>query len=223
MSKNLEFREAEITVYCGENARINTKISLRQALEIINSGRGNVLYVNTVFTTRKLYEIARGVSGIVEHEGLHYRQVVMGDLHKYFAEFQEVIEKENIKTVIINSWEFSNKNYIYKEKALFQLKHYAEALGVTVLVYSQARYVCDTGKIAYGGLGKLAVIADEILRLDEESVIAEERRAAISSSSKTNDLTYARSESGVSEVGELILPRNEELIEEFADGELMEV
>jgi hypothetical protein len=214
-----QFNEAEITVFCGENARLNTKASFQQALEIINSGKGNVLYVNTVFTSRKLYAIAREVSGNHEHEGLFCRQVTMGDLHKYFTDFQELIEKENIKTIVINSWEFSNSGYLYKEKALFQLKHYADALGLSVLVYSQAAWTYETGKIARVGLGKLAVIADIILLVNEE----QEHKVIMSNTRKINELSYARSESGISVGGELILPGKEVFEEEFSENELMEV
>ncbi len=223
MKQNCEFHEAAITVYCGENARINTQESLKQAFGIVDSGNGNVLFVNTVFSTRKLYELARRICGSVEHDGLHYRQVVMGDLHKYFSEFQELITAENIKTIVINSWEFSNKNYTYKEKALFQLKHYADALGVTVLVYSQAKYACNSGKIAHGGLGKLAVIADEIINIHTNEIEKQERESAISSTRKINNLTYARSDSGVSADGELIQRDKKTVVEEFSSRELMEV
>ncbi len=223
MKQNFQFREGEVTVYCGENARINTKISLLQAIRSIHEGSGNVLYVNTVFTTRKLYGLAREVSGKVEHANLHYRQVNMGDLQKYFGEFQELVEKENIKTIVINAWEFSNRSYTYKEKALFQLKHYADALGLSVLVYSQASWTYQTGEIARGGLGKLAVIADEIINIDREEFELEQPKNEILSKRKINELSYARSESGISSGGELILPGKEELVEEFSDGELMEV
>src|SRR5438105_6700786 len=56
----LKFSEGEITVYCGDHARANVHGSLKQAREIARSSRkGNIMYVNTVFSTRKLLEAAR--------------------------------------------------------------------------------------------------------------------------------------------------------------------
>ncbi|MEP7236017.1 MAG: hypothetical protein ABI778_12050 [Ignavibacteriota bacterium] len=223
MNQNVQPKEEAITVFCGENARINTKVSLKLAIDSAKAGKGNVLYINTVFSTRKLYEIARDVSGKVEHDNLHYRKVTMGDLQKYFGEFQELIEQENIKMLIINSWEFSNRDYGYREKALFQLKHYAEALGLQVLVYSQAKWTYETGKIARGGLGKLAVIADEIIDLNTDEIEREERESTNLSRRKINRLVYAQSKTGIGTDGELIHPAKRKLVEEYAEGELMEV
>src|SRR5438874_1225717 len=127
MKQNLQFKEAEITVYCGENARINTKSSLRQAL------------------------------------------------------------------------------------------------GLSVIVYSQAPRTGEKGKIVRGGLGKLAVIADEIIKINTEELEREEREIAMSSRRKINELSYAHSESGVNEGGKLILPAAEFAEEVFHESELMEV
>src|SRR6266480_1961557 len=59
-NNNLRFAEGEITVYCGDHAQANVHASLQQAREIAGSSRrGNIMYVNTVFTTRKLLAAAR--------------------------------------------------------------------------------------------------------------------------------------------------------------------
>jgi hypothetical protein len=194
MENYINFAEGEITVCCGENARTNTEMSLKQSLGIIESGKGNVLYINTVFTKRKLNAIARETLGDVEFEGLHYQQVIMGDLQKYFAEFKEVVEKENIKTIVINSWEFANNGYTYKEKALCQLRYYADALGLSVLVYSQAAYTFQTGVMARGGLGKLAVIADEIINLSSLHLQMIPTETIMSTPKKINTLEYAQND-----------------------------
>src|SRR5437016_5699220 len=96
----LNFREGEITVYCGDHARANVHGSLKQAREIARSPwKGDIMYVNTVFSTRKLLEAARrelplpGTSGegLGVREGIFFQHVIIGDLCKYLGEIRETI------------------------------------------------------------------------------------------------------------------------------------
>jgi hypothetical protein len=236
-NKYLLFSEGEITVYCGDHARANVHGSLKQAREIAaSSRRANIMYVNTVFSTRKLLEAARlelgetdglrvrptGNSGQVAvgaKEGIFFQHVIIGDLCKYLGEIRETIGANEIKYLIINSWDFANRSYGYKEKALFGLMRIASELGVSVIIYSQARMNgAVAGEMHRGGLGKLAAVADAIYWCSSDEILEEmkdnERKVRILSERKINELEYARSESEVSSGGELILPQEEEVFEE---------
>jgi hypothetical protein len=237
----LGFTEGEITVYCGYNSRANVHCSLQQARAIAGSSRkGNILYVNTVYTTRKLLAAARqelgkteGLRippvgershGIGQTEGIYFKHTVIGDLCKYLDEFREMIEADDIKYLIVNSWDFANRTYGFKEKALIGLMNIANELGVSVFVYSQASMRnAVVGEMHRGGLGKLAAVADDIIWCNQdeimEQIVTEERKVRILSERKINELEYAHSGSGVSVGGELILPPEEVEMEE----ELMEV
>jgi hypothetical protein len=235
----LKFTEEEITVYCGDHALANVHQSLQQAREIAaSSRRGNILYINTIYTTRKLLAAARielGEAGGLRvrptgedsiapgaREGIFFQHVIGGDLCKYLDDIRELIEAKNIKYLIVNSWDFASRNYGFKEKALFGLKTIADAMGVSVIIYSQA----DTrgiaaGKMHRGGLGKLAATCDAIIILNSDAFLKEmreaQRKVKILSDRKINELDYARSESGVSSEGELVLPEEEkesEVLEE---------
>jgi len=227
----LKFTEGEITVYCGDHAGANIHQSLQQARAIAaSSRRGNIMYINTIYTTRKMLAAARTElpspgtpgEGLGVREGIFFRHVIGGDLCKYLDEIREAIETQQIKYLIVNSWDFANRNYGFKEKALFGLMNIANELNVAVIIYSQAYSIgAVAGEIHRGGLGKLAAVADEIIRLHSDEILQEmrsaERKVKILSDRKINDLDYARSESGVSEGGELILPPNEvesEVLEE---------
>jgi hypothetical protein len=229
----LKFTEGEITVYCGDHARANVHSSLQQAREIAASSRqGKIMYVNTVFSTRKLLEAARRELGdsrtdfspsvkegdgrtkvhpTKEIEGIFFKHVIIGDLCKYLGEIREMIEANDIKYLIVNSWDFANRSYGYKEKALFGLMNIANELGISVLIYSQARMRgAVAGEMHRTGLGKLAAVADAIIWTSSDDILDEirdqERKVKILSDRKINELSYARSESGISAGGELVLP-----------------
>ena len=157
-------------------------------------------------------------------EGIFFHHTVIGDLCKYIDEFREMIEANDIKYLIVNSWDFANRSYGFKEKALIGLMNIAGELGVSVFVYSQCNIGnAVPGQMHRGGLGKLAAVADDIIWCDQaeimEQIVREERKMRVLSERKINELEYARSGSGISSGGELILPAEEEVLEE----ELMEV
>jgi hypothetical protein len=231
MKNYLKFTEGEITVYCGDHARANVHASLKQAREIAGSSRrANILYVNTVFTTRKLLEAARqelpspGASGegLGEREGIFFQHVIIGDLCKYLDVIRESIEANDIKYLIINSWDFANRSYSYKEKALFGLMNIANEMDVSVLIYSQANMNgAVAGQIHRGGLGKLAALADAIIWSDSDEILEEidnnKPKPRILSDRKINELPYPRKESVISSGGELVLSQDKvesEVLEE---------
>ena len=216
--KYLGFTEGEITVYCGNHAGENVLGSLRQASKISKSKRrGNILYINTIYTTRRLFESARKELAnpvkekLGEQEGIFFKNIIVGDLAKYLGELREMIEEHDIKHIIINSWDLANRSYGYKEKVLFGLMGFTRELGVSVLIYSQAKMTnAVPGEMHRGGLGKLAAIADDIIfiRIDPDQ---QEKKAEskILSPMKINELEYAQSETSISEHGELHNPSDE--------------
>ncbi len=220
--KYLGFAEGEITVYCGNHAGENVLGSLRQASKISKSKRrGNILYINTIYTTRRLFESARKELNptkekLGECEGIFFKNVIVGDLAKYLGEFREMIEEHDIKHIIVNSWDFANRSYGYKEKALFGLMGFAKEFDVSVLIYSQANMRnAVPGEMHRGGLGKLAAIADDIifirLEFDEQEKKAESK---ILSPRKINELEYAHGDMSISQGGELESPKIVEVFDE---------
>ncbi len=230
-NKYLGFAEGEITVYCGDDARANVISSLRQAVQISKSARkGNILYINTVFTTRRLLEVARRELAYTHAEkligsmpqGIYFQSTIIGDLCKNLSDIREIVTLHEVKHIIVNSWDFANRSYSYKEKALFGLLQLADEFGVSVLIYSQARMNgAVRGEMHRGGLGKLAVIADDIislnLELDESEIIEE---SIILSPMKINQLEYAQGEMSISENSDLENLELEEVLEEEMEFEM---
>jgi len=229
MKNYLQFTEGEITIYCGENARNTVNASLKMASAISKSKRrGNILYINTVFTKRKLFAAARQVfpspgtpgEGLGVRAGVTFYNIPVGELCNSFNTISDLIEAQNIKHVIINAWEFANRCYGYKERSIFELKGLLAEFGVSILIYSQSR-LAEPGKIQRNGLGKLAALADDIILLqeeDESDAVSDTRtpvpepRIEMLVSSKINELDYAREEIHPLSGGELIL-EEEELME----------
>ncbi|MDP4229873.1 MAG: hypothetical protein Q8916_05640 [Bacteroidota bacterium] len=230
MKKYTQFTQGEITIYCGEEARHTVAESLKQARAISHSSRNEkILYINTVFSTRRVLGAARQVfaSELVSQVGFGDRiilkTVVIGDLCNQLPNIQEMIDSHDIKHVIINSWEFANRSYAFKERTLFALAALRE-LGISVLIYSQAPFT-SPGEICRGGLGKLAVIADDIIQLEESFTMDEDHdgssaeilpqksahRHSLNSekkillASEINELDYARKEMEVASGGEMAM------------------
>ncbi len=214
--KYLAFSAGEITVYCSKSVRENVQCSLLQASRISKSERrGNTLYINTAFSTRKLYEAARRdmtpapEDKLGKSEGIYFKNVIIGDLPRHFDEYRELIEQHDIKHIIVNSWEFANRSYGYKEKALFGLMGFAKELNLSVLIYSQAKMeTAIVGEMHRGGLGKLAAIADDIIWASYEAdEIQQKAESEKLSPMKINELDYAHGEMSISEFGELESPK----------------
>ncbi len=205
MKNNLNFTEGEMTIYCGENAMTTVESSLQHASAISASGRrGNILYVNTAFSTRKIMAASRANVAEKAHEyqsDIFFQNVPIGELANYISVIHQQIESQKIKYVVINSWEFANKSYSYKEQAIFALMTLLNQLDITLLIYSQSK-ATPAGKIQRGGLGKLAALATDIFSLDVEKEATPNAQIAIPptpnlemlDNSKINNLGYAREE-----------------------------
>ena len=243
MKNHMQFTEGELTIYCGENTRDTVFESLKHAEKI--SRKEKVLFINTVYTRRRILSAARKIflNGDVTTEALSasvfLKTTVIGDLCQYFGEIAEQIKEQGITCLIIDSWEFANRTYGYKERTLYGLLGLMD-LGVSVLVYSQS-HLAEAGKIQRAGLGKLAALADAVISLpgksdfpqmgvgddDDEFDTAKTNSTApphahtpippapsseMLVASKINELDYARSETHVASGGELVV-REEEVAE----------
>src|ERR1044072_631840 len=111
------FAEGELTIYCGENARMNSHASLKQAAALATEKRrGRILYINTFLSNRKLLASKRLFVPESESNIIFYN-VEIGELASRLWDIGRIIREQNIRCVIINSWEFAHKSYIHKEKA----------------------------------------------------------------------------------------------------------
>ena len=231
----MQFTEGELTIYCGENTRDTVFESLKHAEKI--SRKEKVLFINTVYTRRRILSEARKIfRGEVTTEALSdsvfLKTTVIGDLCQYFGQIADQIKEQGITCIIIDSWEFANRTYGYKERTLYGLLGLMD-LGVSVLVYSQS-HLAEAGKIQRAGLGKLAALADAVISIRSKSEfphLEEEEFENINThvpvpryphapkppapdsemlvASKINELDYARSETKVASGGELVLQEEE--------------
>ena len=215
----LKFTEGEITIYCGVNAMSNCSASLEQAASIARSNpKSRILYLNTFLSTRKVMAQARQPKaplalnpspGVPGKGNIIIENIAIGNLANELWRVERMIEEQKITCVIINSWEFAHQSYIYKERAIFALMGMVNKFEVAVLVYSQSKAI-KAGKIQRGGLGKLSALATEVIVLETEEKSEQDQvpvmKNKILVDRKINELEYARSKSGISSGGELVLP-----------------
>src|SRR5436305_1062577 len=218
MNNYMNFAEGEITIYCAHDVRHGVETSLDLAMSL--GRKGKVLYLNTAFTNRKFLASARSAApeGLVN---VHAYNIRHGGLASELGWIARTMKEQKMQYLVINAWEYAHTSYLEKERTIFSLMGMLNDLGITVLVYSNVNpEKVKAGKIQRGTLGKLSGLADQIIEVKQqveqasplvsEAAIAPEGRPAGRpydklETLKINELDYARSESGVSSIGELIL------------------
>ncbi len=179
MNSYLNFEQGEISIYLAGNALTNLQLSLGQAEAIRRDKRhGAVLYINTSFTTRRFLSAWR--EHISSTEGIYSLDCPLGELLGEFDEIMKMVEKHNIRQIIINNWEYGFKDSRRKEQAIFGLQEFLNK-GVSVLVYAQSNpEKTFAGKIMHGGLGKLSGLSISINDLTKRQKTEEKQDAIIS-------------------------------------------
>lgn len=204
-TREVSLNEREVTLMLGESTGMNIGASIRHACQILDSKRGErVLYINTVQTVWKIADsIRRNVPNPEQYiadyylpdntksDCIYFMTTDTGELHKEKEKILNFMKNNNVKTVIVNSWEFAAKNSRLREALLFifrglnngdQNPHYkpdskeyqpyfaADYQPATVIVYAEAlSNTVLAGKINRGGFGKLAAIADQVVLMDSRT------------------------------------------------------
>jgi hypothetical protein len=188
MNNYLDFEQGEITIYCGKHARHTAEESLKQAAELARHCK--VLYINTVFSVRGIRALAKSIIS-KDQANLTVRTMQMGELGREYSYVKAEIERTGIKCVIINGWEYACDSYVRKTETIFWLMG-MRGENVSLLIYSQASAKkAEAGKIAHGGLGKLAGVAVALhdLVVEEAPSVQEENKKLLPN--KINELTTA--------------------------------
>jgi len=180
-------KRGAVTLCLGSSTGANIKGSLQVADEIARViKRGKVLYLNTIQTKRQISDGFRKMLGLKIKESakpndqIHCITTTVGHL----ANFEDAVVKSlqtGVRFVIINSLEFSSKDYRRRDDLIFQILEWTNIFGVGVLVFAEASKTPPRpGKIQRGGAaGKLAAIARSIIRTiePEEEYLAQANQA----------------------------------------------
>jgi hypothetical protein len=205
-TKEVTLEQREVTLMLGISIGSNIGASIEHACQILASGKGgNVLYINTVQTHWKIADSIRKHVPLPEQyigdyylpnertsDRVFFMTTDTGELYKEKEKILNYMRDRNVKTVIINSWEFAGKSSRHREALLFlfrginngdpnpkynpDAKEYEPYFDyayqpATVIVYAEALPNAPlAGKIHRGGFGKLAAIADQVISLEEPIV-----------------------------------------------------
>ena len=164
-----------VTACVGPKTGVNIICSLQIAEHLARkTEKGNVLYINTVQPDQFLYSsirkhVNKEFSIQTNDKRITYETSVMGLLNADKEHLNTLITENQIKYVIINSWEFASKDYRRKEELIFMILGWLQQHRVTVIVFSESvKQTPLSEKIQRGGgIGKLAAIAQEIKVLTE--------------------------------------------------------
>ena len=171
-------KRGAVMLCLGSSTGSNITGSLEAAHRISQTlGRGKVLYINTVQTKRQLAAKVRSVEearssdakvGSAEPESgidqIEYMTSEAGMLSGMGRVITNSIRR-GVKFIIINSLEFSSKDYRRKDELLYQIMQWTGSFGAGVLIFAESPNVAPKpGKIHRGGgTGKLAAIAKSII------------------------------------------------------------
>ncbi len=164
-----------VTACVGPKTGLNVICSLQVAEHLAReTGKGNVLYINTVQPDQFLYSsirkhINKEFSIKTNDKRITYETSVLGLITADKDNLNNLITENQIKFVIINSWEFASKDYRRKEELIFMILGWLQQHKVTIIVFSESvRQTPLSEKIQRGGgIGKLAAIAQDIKVLTE--------------------------------------------------------
>ncbi len=205
------FEREAVNIVLGESIGSNVFSGIRHGASITRSGEyGNVLYINTVQTSRQLGESIRKVLGAETKFGekdkvntgmsMYFETIHRGEVPRKAYDILEYVKWKGVKTIIINSWEFSSKNYQFREELYFMLIEMTEGHcsvdegELTILVYAQSpSKIPEAGKAQRGGLGKLAGLAKAVIVLSEETESVVDSRLSIAGQESESSGTDSQS------------------------------
>jgi len=187
-----DFAKEELTILLGSTIGGNVRLSIAHANEIARTCEGNVLYINTVQPWRILRRNVRSVLGEFEADdnnaviaapgkSVYYFHCPLGELGEKQYQILDFVRYNNVRTIIVNSWEFAAKNYLHRERLVYAMQNLLDGdvslpsdIALSILIYAQApKTIPEAEKAHSGKLGKLAALATRII--DNTPVKSEEQ------------------------------------------------
>ncbi len=113
---------------------------------------------------------------ILDHQDakLIVHSSIRGNLVDDLEYLLRVIANCNIGAIIISGWEWASSSWRRKERLLYLLRELIEKENIAVVVYSQSKTKPVAGEVDRGGIGKLAMLAVDIIRLETSNTLEAE-------------------------------------------------
>ena len=161
----------EVTVVLSDSAENIMRHSCATAKTVQSIGMGTLI-INCGMSHQRFKEYSDAV--VTENRAyttdaqadIFMRSSVRGNLVGEDYLIYEVLRTANIGTLIIAGWEWTSSSWRRKERLLFLLRELMEDYNLTIIIYSQATTNPVAGKSDRGGIGKLALLAIGIVRLE---------------------------------------------------------
>ena len=186
---NIPVTEGELTIVRTLNAADVMKHSCRFAVASRKAGAG-VLIVNTGLSKRRFKEAAIE-SGIEINDvrdtnyfvsagkgSLIIQTSLAGELANELGGIRQACIEAKISTVVITGWEWTSSSYRRKEQLVFGLRKLLDELDISVVVYTQSPGRIASGEYSRGGVGKLAMMAYDVVSYDPKNDLEDEAAGA---------------------------------------------
>jgi hypothetical protein len=183
--KNIPIAHGEISVVLANDAEQLMKHSCELAESIKQTGIG-VLIINcgmsdsrfrnhaetatTALNDEPFKKMPYSINSTDKKQALIHSSVC-GDLVGEIDMIGSLIFQTCTGVVILAGWEWTSSSYRRKERLLYAIRKLMKEMDVAFIIYSQTVTTPDIGKYDRGGLGKLAMLAISIIRIDAASVL----------------------------------------------------
>lgn len=182
---NVPVTEGELTIITAAGAAEIMKHSCELAVASRKAGAG-ILIINTGLSKRRFKEAAteagievspvRDTNAMISPGTvpLIIQTSLAGELSSQLGEIRHICEEAKIRIVVITGWEWTSSSYRRKEQLLFGIRGLLDELDIALVVYSQSPNRIECGKYARGGVGKLAMIAYDVLDIEAVKGLSQE-------------------------------------------------
>jgi hypothetical protein len=165
---NIPIETGEITVLMHEHAETITHHACQTA-QVIRQHDLGVLVINCATSKRRFERTADCyITKESRNKRPHLYTVTMerGNLANEKGYIEDMIDGAGVNVIIISGWEWTSSSWRRKERLLYLLREWTERKNVAIVIYSQSRTEPTAGIYDRGGIGKLAMIAFAIQRID---------------------------------------------------------
>ncbi|HET9136817.1 MAG TPA: hypothetical protein VFO76_09275 [Candidatus Kapabacteria bacterium] len=187
---NVPVTDGEITIVRTLAAADVMKHSCGFAQALRKKGSG-VLIVNTGLSKRRFKEAAceagievnqvRETNAMVSpgKTSLIIQTSLAGELSKELESIRTLCKEAKISVVVITGWEWTSSSYRRKEQLLFGLRQLLNDLDIAVVIYTQSPQYVTCGQYSRGGVGKLAMLAYDVVDYDPINELPKEEMGSV--------------------------------------------
>ena len=163
---NVPVVHGEITVVYSTHAEASMKHSARLAAKSSSLGL-NTLIVNCGMSHKRYHShFSKQYEERYKKPRLILKSYVSGDMLDNTEEIGEICDHHKIGLMVLCGWEFVASDYRRRNRLIDFLRELMKQMGVAIVIYAHNARNPVAGRMDYGGIGKLSLLAIATQKLD---------------------------------------------------------